>query len=166
MLISLLRSNCEFFENIPLEKLSHLFYSDLNLVENSMPKSIYVIIMLCVRIFSILITVSVISPLFLISFLTVFGLLFLCEVFYFWIKFCLKFNIKRFILKRFHASFHIQSSYLIKVCNNKVAAFYAQSLRGVKVIRAFAKQDTMEAKFQELMDELLIKIHVKYSANR
>ena len=80
MLVSLLRSNCEFFENNEIVTLSHLFVGDLSVVESSLPKSVYVLIMLCVRIVSILLTVSVVSPFFLLSFLPVFGLLFLCEV--------------------------------------------------------------------------------------
>lgn len=34
------------------------------------------------------------------------------------------------------------------------------------MIRAFGKQETLETKFHELMDELLVKIHVKIAANR
>ncbi len=71
-----------------------------------------------------------------------------------------------FNIKRFNASFNIQSNYFLKSCKKKLSVFFNESLRGVKVIRAFGEHKTLESKFMELMDDLIVKIHVKIAVNR
>lgn len=104
---------------------------------------------------------------FLVSLLPVFGLFYLCEVtFKFKLNFFLNGNSYFLFEQRYHASFNIQSSYFLSVYRQKVVSFYNETLRGVRVIRAFGKQETLETKFQDLLDELLAKIHIKIAANR
>lgn len=79
-LISLLRSNLEFLENTSIFSIKNLFHIHLEIIEKCIPKSIYSIIINSLKLIAIILTISIVTPLFALCFLPVLSLFIFCEV--------------------------------------------------------------------------------------
>lgn len=77
---SLLKSNLEFFETTPLICITSLFYNQIDNVDKIMPKTLFTLIIYTLKMIAIMVTVSTVSPFFLVCILPVLSLLYLCEV--------------------------------------------------------------------------------------
>jgi ATP-binding cassette, subfamily C (CFTR/MRP), member 1 len=146
MLLSILKSNIQFFETTPVGRILNRFGKDINILESKIPESFKQTVRCSFSVLSVIIVLLITSPWLIVVLIPIY------IIFYY--------------IRTFYSNYSRQIKRLEAVSRSPIYSHFGETLTGVGSIRAFKVQERFMLKMQELIDDNLVYFFADMYANR